>query len=266
MPKVTPLDNMVRRMARNRADKVREAFAQNPKNRYSVLKQMEDDLIGELTPMLTRQWKPAARVDHMKDILESGRFKNQLESGHSGGAYAPDIRREFSNLYFYGNGPFGSPDHDFELEKYGYLRRPKSAYGEDDVDFYGRYDVTFKPSVRKHMTVTNGDSFNNMHQSKFGVVVGTPIVPDDPETYINWVANPTSLDDTDLATEDLFRYTLDDLRMYHRPTFRPGNEKYIEAQYHGPLTVKDIKSVRPKGNVPDWLREGAERYGFKIEE
>lgn len=62
MPKTTaPLDKMVRQLARARADKVRQAFADNPSNRYSVMKQMEDDLIGELTPMLTKTWKPSMR-------------------------------------------------------------------------------------------------------------------------------------------------------------------------------------------------------------
>lgn len=264
MPKVAPLDDMVRRLAMKRANEVRQKFAENPKNNYRVMQQMEDDLIGELTPMLTKTWKPSMRrgLIGMKDIMESGRFKNQLETGRSGGAYDPSLRREVSDSYFYGPSIFGK--HDFEIEKYGYLKPPKKVGYGDDVDWYGKYEMEFKPNVRKRMTVSNGDSFNNYQHSRYGRGMnGTPIVPAVPETYINWVAAPADLE-YGMATEDRFKEVLDDLKSYHRPTFRPGNEDYIEAQYHGPLTVDDIKSVTTVGNMQPWLKEAAERHNFPV--
>ena len=278
MPKTTaPLDKMVRYLARNRADKVRQAFADNPSNRYSVMKQMEDDLIGELTPMLTKTWKPSMRRGPrgLQDILEGGRFKNQLVTNETAGMYDPAGRRALSDEYFYDLGPdpdfekFGDNLHvsNAEREKYGYLKRPKNVDGDDDVDFYGGYDIRFKPRARKHMTVTNGDSFDNWRSGRF--FHGTPIVPSDPETYINWVAAPENFDtnfdgNPNWADEELFGKVLDDLKTYHRPTFRFRNAPYIEAQYHGPLTVDDIQSIGSYPFVEPWLREESMKHGIPI--
>lgn len=280
MPKTTaPLDKMVRQLARNRADKVRQAFADNPSNRYSVMKQMEDDLIGELTPMLTKTWKPSMRRGPrgLKDIFSSGRFKNQLETGETAGMYDPFGRRALSDEYFYdlGTDPdwekYGDNLHvsNAEREKYGYLKRPKKVDGEDDVDFYGEYDIRFRPGVRKHMTVTNGDSFDNWHSGH--IFHSTPIVPDDPETYVNWVAAPENFDtnfegNPNWADEELFGKVLHDLKTYHRPTFRIRNAPYIEAQYHGQLTVDDIESITPAWTPKptDDIMTQADEYGFKV--
>lgn len=261
MPKVAPLDKMIRQLARDRADKVRQAFADNPSNRYSVMKQMEDDLIGELTPILTKTWKPSMRRGSrgLKDIFSSGGFKNQFETMTSAGAFDRMQRRVVSDDYFYGGNI-----SDKRREKYGYLRRPKKVDGDDDVDFYGVCDIRFKPQVRKSMTVTNGDSYNNYNRRNTYMTLGTPIVVDDPETYINWVGAPESFSDDELATEELFGKVLHDLKTYHRPTFRDGNANYIEAQYHGPLTVDDIQSIGSSPYVEPWLREESVRHGIPI--
>lgn len=276
MPKVAPLDDMVRILARNRADKVRQAFADNPSNRYSVMKQMEDDLIGELTPMLTRTWKPSMRRGPrgLQDIMQGGKFDNIFLTKRSAGAYDPERRRALSEDYFYDIGP--AADHgkfsylhvsNAEREKYGYLKRPKKLHDEDDVDFYGEYDIRFKPSVRKHMTVTNGDSFDNWRSGH--IFHGTPIVPSDPETYINWVAAPENFDtnfdgNPNWADEEMFGKVFNDLKTYQRPTFRFRNAPYIEAQYHGPLTVDDIQSIGSSPYVEPWLREESMKHGIPI--
>ena len=132
MPKVAPLDKMVRQLARDRADKVRQAFADNPSNRYSVMKQMEDDLIGELTPILTKQWKPSMRTSRLKKILEEGEFKNQFATHTSGGYYRPATRRKLSDALFYGIDNIADADR----EKYGYLRgRAYARDGSEEIIF-----------------------------------------------------------------------------------------------------------------------------------
>lgn len=267
MPKVAPLDNVIRQLARARADKVRQAFADNPSNRYRVMKQMEDDLIGELTPMLTKTWKPSMRRGYrgMRGIFSSGRFKNQFETVESGGKYDPVGRRALSDEYFYDM----SPADDAGREKYGYLKRPKKLHDEDDAHFYGEYDIRFKPDVRKRMTVTNSDSFDNFNSGY--ILHGTPIAPYDPETYINWVAAPENFDtnfdgNPNWANEEMFGKVLHDLKTYQRPTPRFRSARYIEAQYHGPLTIDDIESITPAWTPKptDDIMTQADEYGFKV--
>ena len=167
--KLKPLDNMVRELARRRADRVRQAFAENLSNRYSVMKQMEDDLIGELIPILTKTWKPSMRIDGrgLRGIFSSGRFKNQFETNESAGKYDPEGRQVLSDEYFYATALVPN----VEREKYGYLKRPKNVDGEDEVDSYGGYDIRFKPGIRKRMTVTNSDSFDNWRSGDFSTVL-----------------------------------------------------------------------------------------------
>lgn len=117
------------------------------------------------------------------------------------------------------------------------------------------------------MTVTNGDSFDNWRCGRF--FHSTPIVPDDPETYINWVAAPENFDtnfdgNPNWADEELFGKVLNDLKTYKRPTHRFRNADYIEAQYHGQLTVDDIQSIGSYQFVGPWLREASMEHGIPI--
>ena len=237
MPKMTVLDNVIRKLARERADRLRSAYLANGVS-AEELASAEAELKAELAPMF-KTWKPSMRRGHkgFSGFMDEGRLKNIFEAGTTGGWYAPDDRRLLSNEYF-GMRP------DDSRELYGYLKRPKK-YGHDDVENYGQFEIEFRPDVRRRMTVTNGDSYNNlMGNSITGKVApGSPIVIDDPETYINWMGQSMSEFDQDPEVYNgrMMRKVLDDLKSYHRPTL--GNDDYVEAQFHRPLTTKDIKSV-----------------------
>lgn len=98
--KLKPLDNMVRELARRRADKVRARMLDAGMSNREVAR-FENDLYNELRPMLTG-WRPSTRTDEkgIQGILSSGRFKNQFETGTSGGALDEFDRRMLSQLYF----------------------------------------------------------------------------------------------------------------------------------------------------------------------
>lgn len=249
MPKATILDNVIRKLARERADRLRSAYLANgvPAEELAA---GEAELKAELASMF-KTWKPSMRRGNrgFSGFMDEGRLKNIFETGTSGGWYDPDDRRLLSNEYF-GMRPDGS------RELYGYLKRPKK-YGHDDVENYGQFEIEFRPDVRRCMTVTNGDSYNNLMGNSITekAAPGTPIVVDDPETYINWMGNSMSEFDQDpeIYNSRMMRKVIDDLKSYHRPTL--GNDDYVETQFHRPLTAKDIRSVTVPAGAKDF------RYG-----
>lgn len=259
--KLKPLDNMVRELARRRADKVRARMLDAGMSNREVAR-FEKDLYNELRPMLTG-WQPSTRTGEkgIKGILSSGRFKNQFETGTSGGALDASDRRMLSQLYF------GTPEGrlDMNREKYGFLKNPARL---DDVGYYGRYEIGFNPSVRKRMTVTNGDSMNNYvgWSDLQSTIVPTPIVIDDPETYLNWYGRKES----PWSIKERAEHVLDDLRRRHSST--EGYDDYVEAQYHGPLGLEDVSSIRVPTVSLDaatephqrMLMSAADKYGFEV--
>jgi hypothetical protein len=151
-------------------------------------------------------------------------------------------------------------------EKYGFLKNPVRL---DDVGYYGRYQIGFDPSVRESMTVTNGDSMNNdVGWSDIpSTIVPSPIVIDDPETYLNWYGRKES----PWSIKERAEHVLDDLKSRHSST--EGYDDYIEAQYHGPLGMEDVSSIRvPIGDLDDvtiepyrrMLMSAADKYGFEV--
>ena len=270
MPKATVLDNVVRKLARERADRLRSAYLANGVA-AEELAAGEAELKAELAPMF-KSWKPSMRMPRkgISGAINDNRFKNLFETQTSYGYNDFEGRRNLSSEYF-GTRP------NEEREKYGYIRRPKK-YGHDDVENYGDFIVEFKPDVRRRMTVTNGDSYNNLMGNFLTSMVapGSPIVVDDPETYINWMGQSMSEFDQDPEVYNgrMMRKVLDDLRSYHRPTL--GNDDYVEAQYHGPLTLDDVKSVtvpmearyfrswRPAFNLQNDLMDASGRRGFSV--
>lgn len=270
MPKATVLDNVIRKLARERADRLRSAYLANgvPAEELAA---GEAELKAELAPMF-KTWKPSMRMPRkgISGAIGDNRFKNLFETQTSYGYNDFEGRRNLSSEYF-GTRP------NEEREKYGYIRRPKK-YGHDDVENYGDFIVEFKPDVRRRMTVTNGDSYNNMMGNSLTSMAapGSPIVIDDPETYINWMGQSMSEFDQDPEVYNgrMMRKVLDDLRSYHRPTL--GNDNYVEAQYHGSLTLDDVKSVtvpmeaenfrywRPDFNLQNDLMDASGRRGFSV--
>lgn len=249
MPKATMLDNVIRKLARERADRLRSAYLANGVT-AEELAAGEAELKAELGPMF-KTWKPSMRRGNrgFSGFMDEGRLKNIFEAGTTSGWYDPETRKMLSDEYF-GMRP------DEERELYGYLKRPRKYREHDDVDNYGQFEIEFKPHVRRHMTVTNGDSYNNLKGNALLAqsAPGSPIVIDDPETYINWMGQSMSEFDQDPEVYNgrMMRKVLDDLRSYHRPTL--GNNDYVEAQFHRPLTTKDIKSVTVPAMADDFRK------------
>lgn len=116
--------------------------------------------------------------ENLQKVLDGGYFKNQFETGTSGGAFAPDRRKKLENRMF--NVPVDSSINDADRPVYGmfcprydetndsivkyYMSGPGSWYGD------GVTVVLKRESVINNATMTIGDSLDYDWQ-----VVGTEV-------------------------------------------------------------------------------------------
>lgn len=267
------LDKIIVDKALDRANRLRQQYLQNGVS-AEKLQSLESELVDNLTP-IAKKWKPSMRRGWKGTvgIFDTGRFMNQFESERSGGALDQRKRRAISDLYF------NDVDDLVDREKYGFLKRPKK-YGLDDVNWYGDYEFSFKPSVRKKMTFTNGDSLNNFAYDLDDWRAPTPVVPGMPETYINWTGMPTDyqhISRTSNPNEERLVEVVERLKNYPGPTLRGLDDSdYVEAQYHGPFTLEDVEGLRspfwglePRGSriedpVKKQIRYNSKKYGFPV--
>jgi hypothetical protein len=92
-------------------------------------------------------------------ILRDQRFKSQFETGSSGGAFAPDLRRDIEATYL--KVPLDTPDAKRPI--YGALGlAPLMPF----VRSYGDYTFLLKPEVKQRSTYTLGDSLDFRLKSK----------------------------------------------------------------------------------------------------
>lgn len=122
------------------------------------------------------------RADDMIKVLDDGTFKNQFESGHSGGLFSPSERKWLERDKFnvpreevianadrpiYGAlHPKFDPD-DAEIVRY-YTRGPSSHYGN------GVHVVMKKDNVIENATMTIGDSLDNK-ADVIGTLMSDPV-------------------------------------------------------------------------------------------
>lgn len=270
----TLLDKIIVDKALDRASRLRQQYIRNGMS-PEKLQQLEGELIDNLDPIVKR-WKPSMRRGWKgtTGIFDTGKFMNQFESNRSGGAFDKEKRRAISNLYF-----DDAVKNDEAREKYGFLKRPRK-YGLDDVNWYGDYEFSFKPSVRKKMTFINGDSLNNFGYELSDWRVPTPVVPGMPETYINWTGMPTDYNPISRKlkpNEERLVEVVERLKKRPGPTLEGLDDAdYVEAQYHGPLTLEDVEGLRspfwglePRGSgierlVKSQIRYNSKKYGFPV--
>ncbi|MGI6607264.1 MAG: DUF3626 domain-containing protein [Peptococcia bacterium] len=174
----------------------------------------------------------------LKKIFEDGRFKSQLEVGSSSGCYNPDLRKKLSYKLF-GTDIKNTPNSQYEV--YGYLGNT-NFIGEArnyPLRNYGDTIVTLdKENLLPRTTFTLGDSLANWY-------------------YFNWeemqVFVASKLDDIftacgDVNSIDFIKYKVKGKKEIS-PTDIVGTNKhgdgtfYIEAQYHGGVLDKDIRTV-----------------------
>lgn len=162
-------------------------------------------------------------------------FKNQFESGHSGGHFEMKVKdlhinRDNRRLCFtvehFGGGTLDEQLHVWEYEKYGNLLDhdiKESFFGRDrgGATSYGRTQVRFKKD-KVTATFTVGDSLGGGIQ---------PSLCSDPQ-LCSISNNKIQSDDIDLSTVEGFRTSLKGCMC-----------GYLELQYHGKLKFDAVESV-----------------------
>lgn len=154
----------------------------------------------------------------LDELLDSGRFKSQFETMSSGGAFNPDARAAQEEMFF--GYPQDMPPEERPI--YGWVdhpNNPEQAYRLPRQ--YGAMTWRLKDDIKNRATVTAVDSLSR------------PVVPG-PWRDPGWrAALPAGYSDSGLAT-----YVISD------PVYDQGlHEDVMEAQYHGGVTLDDVRAV-----------------------
>lgn len=176
-------------------------------------------------------------------VLRDGRFKSQFETGTSGGAFDPTMRKEAEAK------GLGAPK-ELAPEKrpiYGYMHGASHG-GSEVASEYGDIKVRLKPALRPRTTFTVGDSLGGFHAGRVaGVPVNAPTVHGVSGGY-------------------MFE-RLEEAKHVHEVVLWCS---YVETQYHGGVTVNDFDAVivgkaKAKSETFAWHREKLEELGIPIE-
>lgn len=175
---------------------------------------------------------------NLESVLQDGRFKNQFETGHSGGVYGPDRRSAEHELW---GIPAKAPPSARPF--YGYAaEEPFKDQVLDLYDLNAGISVRFKPSVKRRATITVGDTLDKSNAG------GTPGLAPAPYGAPTLEAVYRKMDPLEMTAHS------DDV------IGTPGNYRplpYSEVQIFGNVTVDDIEEVLIKktpnnpGMIPD---------------
>ena len=169
----------------------------------------------------------------MEKILDSGKFKTQMETNTSNGMLDLDTRKRASQ-YLFGTDTRNTPNDMYEI--YGYI-------GEKDIiadarnahaSQYGDIIVTFKKELRERTTFTIDDSLSiGLHDDAVASRITDIEAVNGMDRKLKRVAAlPKDERNVEMAVNNL-------------------GVSYIEAQYHGGLNIDMIESVHIDGSGSD---------------
>ncbi len=154
--------------------------------------------------------------DILSKILDDGRYKNQFETGTSGGIFDPETRADAE-----GRGFGFTPDRPGEQRPaYGYMNIP----GVDNNGYiYGNTRIQLVDTVRDRSTMTAGDSLEPLLSNK-----AVPASLNEPHF--------TSFGTRTIWAQDPGLSVLEQLENISRGS-------YFEIQIHGGVSVGYIQSI-----------------------
>ncbi|MDE5754833.1 MAG: minor capsid protein [Oscillospiraceae bacterium] len=182
------------------------------------------------------------------------RFKNQMETQSSMGAYNPEIRKKASETLF---GVDPSQLQNRAFEKYGFLAGKDKAlsFADEEAADYGKIIVQFnRNKLFDRTTFTVGDSLNNIsnNSSLFAGKVSEPSVCAVPQD-----------DFTKKIIEASVKFN-NGLIKNHIEFCQHAMVEYIELQYHGDLSLDDVEVVYYQESIDPDLKLKLEKLGIKV--
>lgn len=167
---------------------------------------------------------------NLAQVLEDGRFKSQFETGASSGAFDPTRRARLERELL--GVSSRSPAETRPV--YGYLGN--DPFGNTDLEHYGRVAVRFHRDVLDRTTYTFWDSLDLIDPPSY--FTGGPRMA--PSTMTNPQRSAVPHDAPRYVGDNVAAFELQDiLDVDHLDQVWP----YVEAQYHGGLTLDDIAEV-----------------------
>ena len=176
----------------------------------------------------------------MKKILDEGRFNNQFETKSSQGLLDFERRKQATEALF---GSDTAKLKDGEFEKYGYLGPKDTTFDYMEAkhcpSLYGAIRITFKKSsLQRRTTFTVDDSLR--HALDEAIIAGDVNNPriggledrKTPKLIGRLKALKKEGELAKIAAD--FNRTMGELF---------DNPRYIELQYHGDVTTKDIEKI-----------------------
>jgi hypothetical protein len=190
-------------------------------------------------------------------VIDSGRFKTQHEVKSHPDIYNPPYRKRYEARAFGYDEASTDPRH---RPVYGYLTDdphgtarmrdrqflsikhiPYVDVMHDPLTQYGRIAVRLKDGVLNRSTWTAGDSLNHngglLGEPGKALSTPSPILTPSHRSISAPVLNPKNMSKSHHA---LLRY---DPFLHTREGLTPLADDYIEAQYHGGLSVGDIHEI-----------------------
>lgn len=211
----------------------------------SFINDMTDDEKTLAAEMLTEifdkgAYRVARSTGSFGGIIEEG-YKSQIEtgSGGAGAAIGKDMRKTASKKFFGHSGL-----DDTEYEKCGYIGLADEGEDWDDSDhprYGGSSPMTYtlkKETMKDRTTYTYGDSLNTDYRmSSAGYAGDKPTLEGLTSLYnLREVRNALrafkQYQNGDITYQEMFKKIRSE-----------ANNNYIELQFHGPVTVKDIEKV-----------------------
>lgn len=196
------------------------------------------------------------RVDKnsLENIIADKRFKTQIETGISGGAYNPDLRKKATEILF---GADSSKIPNNAYEKYGFLTgKDKSiTFLDGEAENYGNIIVQFKKeNLFDRTTYTVGDSLNNISNGSllFAGKISNPSVCAIPQD-----------DFTGKIIEASIKFNSNESKN-HIEFCKDSMVEYIELQYHGELSFNDVETIYYQGRLSENLIKKLTKLGIKV--
>lgn len=199
--------------------------------------EMEDQIEKDLKDILDEN-DMATRVsmENLDKILEDGRIKSQFETGKSSTTINADIRKEIEQTLF----GYNLDLQDSLRPIYGYLTNFKNGFDGSSVNgsiMYGNVAIKLKKSnLSNRTTFTFGDSLDGTRWD-----VKVPSLFTNP-SKISISANRSLTDNYGKFTGKLSK-DLKDIT---------ENIPYVELQFHGGVSIKDIEKVYIYKSFDTW--------------